>query len=101
MTTPHFAPPAGFTDSSTRQHEGPETPKSFPRPRGVFWARTSSALGSRFCEDMGHPVTTGMHTRPLIGKPGETEAVAVYACAVCWGGRPLPPAKDTGKERKR
>jgi hypothetical protein len=89
MTTPDLSPPAGFADQRTQPRKALEGAK--PRPPGVWWARVSAALGSRFCEDAGHPVTTGLHARPVVGKPGETETVAVYACAVCWQGRTLPP----------
>ena len=89
MTTPRLAPPAGFTTTSTSPRKALEGTK--PRPPGVWWARVSAAPGSRFCEDAGHPVTTGLHARPVVGKPGETEAVAVWCCAVCWQGTPLPP----------
>jgi hypothetical protein len=89
MTTPRLAPPAGFADQRTRERKALEGAE--PRPQGVWWARVSAALGSRICWEMGHPVTTGMNTRPVVGKPGETEAVAVWCCAVCWEGTPLPP----------
>ena len=89
MTTPSLAPPAHSAATTTSRDKALGDAKS--RPQGVWWARTSAALGSRFCEDTGHAVVEGLHARPLIGKPGETEAVPVWCCAVCWTGRPLPP----------
>jgi hypothetical protein len=54
------------------------------RRQGVWWARTGPADGARMCGDDDHPVYVRDHTRPRIGKPGETEVVKVYACSVCW-----------------
>ena len=54
------------------------------RTPGVWWARTGPAAGDRLCGNDAHPVYERDHLRRKPGKPGETETVRVYACAVCW-----------------